>query len=101
MSQFAQLYTAATAEAVATINDELTYRERCYPCILAEETYSNALGEGGFEPTRGTTATVPLAGAPIFKMGDRVKVNGRSYRITGIDTDVASIDITLSSPEAR
>ena len=52
MSQFASAFTAATAEAIATINDTIEYRQVEYPCVLSEETYGNTLGEGGFEPGR-------------------------------------------------
>jgi hypothetical protein len=34
-------------------------------------------------------------------MGGIVKYAGRRYRIVGIDTDVASIDLTLQSPETK
>lgn len=101
MSQFAQAYTAGCTEAVGTIADEIEYRERCYRAVVGEETYSNQLGDGGFEPQRGLTATVLKAGAPDFRMGGIVKHAGRRYRIVGIDTDEASIDLTLQSPEQR
>jgi hypothetical protein len=99
MSQFAQAYTAAATEAVGTIRDEIEYRERCYLAVVGEETYGNALGEGGFEPQRSLTATVLRDGAPDFRMGGIVRFQGRRYRITGIDTDLATIDLTLQSPE--
>ena len=101
MSQFSQAYTAGCEESVATIADEIEYRERCYPAVVGEETYANQLGEGGFEPQRGLTATVLKEGAPDYRMGGIVKYAGRRYRIVGIDTDVASIDLTLQSPEQR
>jgi hypothetical protein len=34
-------------------------------------------------------------------MGGIVKYAGRTYRIVGIDTDIASIDLTLQSPDSR
>jgi hypothetical protein len=101
MSQFAQAFTAGSTEAVTTIADEIEHRERCYRAVVGEETFGNALGEGGFEAQRGLTATVLRAGAPAFRMGGIVKYAGRRYRITGIDTDAACIDLTLQSPEAR
>jgi len=101
MSQFAQAYTAGCTEAVGTIADQIEYRERTYKAVVGEETYANQLGEGGFEPSRGLTATVLKAGAPDFRMGGIVKFDGRRYRIVGIDTDEASIDLTLQSPEQR
>jgi hypothetical protein len=101
MSQFAQAYTAASTEAIGTIKDQIEYRERHYLAVVGEETYGNALGEGGFEPQRGLTATVLKAGAPTFRLGGIVKFQGRRYRITGIDTDLATIDLTLQSPEAK
>jgi hypothetical protein len=39
------------------------------------------------------------AGAPTFRLGGIVKYCGRRYRITGIDTDTATIDLTLQSPD--
>ena len=101
MSQFSQAYTAGCTEAVGTIRDKIEYRERTYLAVVGEETYANQLGEGGFEPSRGLTATVLKDGAPDFRMGGIVKYNGRRYRIVGIDTDTASIDLTLQSPEQR
>lgn len=101
MSQFAQAYTAASAEAIGTIRDEIEYRERCYLAVVGEETYGNALGERGFEAQRGLTATVLKAGAPAFRLGGIVKFQGRRYRITGIDTDTATIDLTLQSPDSK
>ena len=101
MSQFAQAYTAGCTEAVGTIADEIEYRERCYRAVVGEETYANQLGEGGFEPQRGLTATVLKAGAPDVRTGGIDKYAGRRYRIVGIDTDEASIDLTLQSPESR
>jgi hypothetical protein len=101
MSQFAQAYTAGCTEAVATIADEIEYRERCYRAVVGEETFANQLGDGGFEPTRGLTATVLRAGAPTYRMGGIVKYQGRRYRIVGIDTDEASIDLTLQSPDTK
>ena len=101
MSQFAQAYTAASTEAVGTIKDEIEYRERCYLAVVGEETYGNQLGEGGFEPQRGLTATVLKAGAPTFRLGGIVKFQDRRYRITGIDTDTATIDLTLQSPDSK
>jgi hypothetical protein len=101
MSQFAQAYTAASAEAIGTIRDEIEYRERRYLAVVGEETYGNALGEGGFEAQRGLTATVLKAGAPAFRLGGIVKFQDRRYRITGIDTDTATIDLTLQSPDAK
>jgi hypothetical protein len=101
MSQFAQAYSAASTEAIGTIKDEIEYRERHYLAVVGEETYGNALGEGGFEPQRGLTATVLKAGAPAYRLGGIVKFQGRRYRITGIDTDLATIDLTLQSPEAK
>jgi hypothetical protein len=105
MSQFASAFTAATAEAIATINDTIEYRQVEYSCVLSEETYGNTLGEGGFEPGREMSAMVALAGAPAYTLGARVKITSggvvRPYRITGIDTDVASITLRLASPDAR
>jgi hypothetical protein len=101
MSQFSQAYTAGCEEAVDTIRDHIEYRERTYLAVVGEETFANQLGEGGFEPQRGLTATVLKAGAPDYRMGGIVKYAGRRYRIVGIDTDVASIDITLQSPDAK
>jgi hypothetical protein len=101
MSQFAQAYTSASTEAVGTIRDQIEYRERHYLAVVGEETFGNALGEGGFEPQRGLTATVLKAGAPAYRLGGIVKFQGRRYRITGIDTDLATIDLTLQSPEAK
>jgi hypothetical protein len=101
MSQFAQAYTAASTEAIGTIKDQIEYRERHYLAVVGEETYGNALGEGGFEAQRGLTATVLKAGAPTFRLGGIVKFQDRRYRITGIDTDLATIDLTLQSPEAK
>jgi hypothetical protein len=101
MSQFSQAYTAGATEAVGTIADRIEYRERCYDAVVGEETYQNALGDGGFEATRGLTATVLKTGAPDFRMGGIVKYAGRRYRIVGIDTDIASIDLTLQAPDQR
>jgi hypothetical protein len=101
MSQFSQAYTAGCEEAVDTIRDHIEYRERTYLAVVGEETFANQLGEGGFEPQRGLTATVLKAGAPDYRMGGIVKYAGRRYRIVGIDTDVASIDLTLQSPDAK
>ena len=101
MSQFSQAYTAGCTEAVGTIADEIEYRERCYSAVVGEETYQNALGEGGFEAQRNLTATVLKAGAPDFRMGGIVKYCGRRYRIVGIDTDEASIDLTLQAPDQK
>jgi hypothetical protein len=101
VSQFSQLYTAATAEAVATIADTLTFDGADYPCVLSEETYGNALADGGFEPLREIRATVKSADAPTFAIGRRVTVNGREFRISGIDTDAASIDLRLQAPDQR
>jgi hypothetical protein len=101
MSQFAQAYTAASTEAIGTIKDQIEYRERHYLAVVGEETYGNALGEGGFEPQRGLTATVLKAGAPAFRLGGIVKFQDRRYRITGIDTDLATIDLTLQSPDTK
>jgi hypothetical protein len=101
MSQFAQAYSAASSEAITTIKDQIEYRERHYLAVVGEETYGNALGEGGFEAQRGLTATVLKAGAPAYRLGGIVKFQGRRYRITGIDTDLATIDLTLQSPEAQ
>ncbi len=105
MSQFSSAYTACTTEAIATINDTIEYRQVEYPCVLSEETYGNTLGEGGFEPGREMSAMVALDGAPDYTLGARVKITTgevtRAYRITGIDTDVASITLRLASPEAR
>jgi hypothetical protein len=101
MSQFSQAYTAGCEEAVGTIRDHIEYRERTYLAVVGEETYANQLGEGGFEPSRGLTATVLRVGALDYRMGGIVKYAGRRYRIVGIDTDEASIDLTLQSPEQR
>jgi hypothetical protein len=101
MSQFAQAYSAASTEAIGTIKDQIEYRERHYLAVVGEETYGNALGEGGFEPQRGLTATVLKAGAPAFRLGGIVKFQDRRYRITGIDTDLATIDLTLQSPDTK
>jgi hypothetical protein len=101
MSQFSQAYTAGCTEAVGTIRDQIEYLERCYDAVVGEETYGNALGEGGFEAQRGLTATVLKADAPSFRMGGIIKYAGRRYRIVGIDTDEASIDLTLQSPDSK
>jgi hypothetical protein len=101
MSQFAQAYTAASTEAIGTIKDQIEYRERHYLAVVGEETFGNALGEGGFEPQRGLTATVLKAGAPTFRLGGIAKFQGRRYRITGIDIDLATIDLTLQSPDTK
>jgi hypothetical protein len=101
MSQFAQAYTAASTEAVGTIKDQIEYRERTYLAVVGEETYGNALGEGGFEAQRGLTATVLKAGAPTYRLGGIVKFQDRRYRIVGIDTDLATIDLTLQSPDSK
>jgi hypothetical protein len=101
MSQFAQAYTAASTEAVGTIRDQIEYRERTYLAVVGEESYGNQLGEGGFEPQRGLTATVLKAGAPTYRLGGIVRFQDRRYRITGIDTDTATIDLTLQSPDSK
>lgn len=99
MSQFASVYGAAVAETVATIGDHLEYGQRTYACVLGEETYSNQLTDGGFEATREVTAMLAKDDAPIFKMGQRCKVNGRVYRIVAIDDDGKAIDLRLQSPD--
>ena len=101
MSQFAQTYAAGCVEAIGTIRDRIEYQEKQYDAVVGEETYQNALGEGGVEPSRGLTATVLKAGAPSFRMGGIVRYAGRRYRIVGIDTDAASIDLTLQSPDSK
>ena len=101
MSQFSQAYTAGATEAVGTIKDAISYLGTSYNAVVGEETFQNALGDGGFEATRGLTATVLKSGAPAFRMGGIVKYAGRRYRIVGIDTDTASIDLTLQSPESK
>ena len=101
MSQFAQAYTAGCTEAVGTIKDSITYNGTVYNAVVGEETYQNTLGDGGFEATRGLTATVLKTGAPSFRMGGIVTFSGRRYRIVGIDTDAASIDLTLQAPDQR
>lgn len=99
MSQFASVYGSAVAESVATIGDELEYGQRTYKCVLGEESYSNQLTDGGFEAVREVTAMLNKAAAPTFKMGQRVKVNGRSYRIVAIDDDGKALDLRLQSPD--
>jgi hypothetical protein len=99
VSQFSQAYTAGCAEAIDTIRDRVEYNGRFYDAVVSEETYANTLGEGGFEPQRGLTATVLKSAAPTFRMGGILKFNARRYRIVGIDTDEASIDLTLASPD--
>jgi hypothetical protein len=101
VSQFSQIYKAAVEETVETIGDTLTFDGEDYSCVLAEETYGNALADGGFEPMRETRATVASDGAPTFTIGRRVTINAREYRIVGIDTDAASIDLRLQAPDKR
>lgn len=101
MSQFAQAYTAGATEAVGTIKDAISYLGASYNAVVGEETFQNALGDGGFEATRGLTATVLKSGAPAFRMGGIVTFGGRRYRIVGIDTDLATIDLTLQAPDQR
>lgn len=101
MSQFSQLYAAATSEAVATIADKLTFDGAEYACVLSEETYGNSLTDGGFEPQREMRAILKLADAPTFRLGCRVTVNERAYRVVGIDTDAASVDLRLAAPDTK
>ena len=101
MSQFSQAYTAATIEAIATIDDLITYNGQNYQASVGEETYGNSLGDGGFEVSRTLTATVVKSTAPAFRLGGRVTYADKVYRITGIETDEASIDLSLTSPEAK
>jgi hypothetical protein len=101
MSQFSQLYGAATTEVIATIADTLIYKERAVSCVISEETYGNAIADGGFEPTRSMTALVRRDCGTRFRLGDRVTVDKKSYRIAGINTDEASIELTLQSPDQR
>lgn len=101
MSQFSKLYTAGATESVAMIADTLTYLQVGYDCVISQETYQNQLGDGGFAPVRTLTASVLLDGAPEFRMGGRVDVGGKQYRIVGIDTDNATVDLTLQSPDQR
>ena len=101
MSQFSQAYTAATIEAIGTIDDLITYNGQNYQASVSEETYGNSLGDGGFEVSRTLRATVVKSTAPGFRLGGRVNYNERVYRITGIETDEASIDLSLSSPDSK
>ena len=101
MSQFSSVYAASVAETVATIGDVLEYGERSYKCVLGEETYENTLTAGGFEPRRILSAMLRKDTAPTFKLGQRVKALGRSYRIVGIENDGGAIDLKLESPDAR
>ena len=101
MSQFSQAYTAATIEAIGTIDDTITYAGQDYSAVVGEETYGNNLADGGFEVSRGLRATLVKSTAPAFRLGGRVTYNERVYRITGIETDEASIDIVLNSPESK
>ena len=101
MSQFASLYGSAVAETVATIGDSLEYGQRTYKCVLGEETYSNAMADGGFEAVREVSAMLNKADAPTFKMGQRAKINGRSYRIVAIDDDGKAIDLRLQAPDQK
>ena len=50
---------------------------------------------------REVTAMLRKADCPDFKMGQRVKINDRSYRIVSIDDDGAAIDLRLQSPETK
>jgi hypothetical protein len=99
MSQFASVYGSAVAETVATIGDSLEYGQRNYACVLGEESYSNQLTDGGFEAVREVSAMLNKADAPTFKMGQRCKINGRTYRIVAIDDDGKAIDLKLQSPD--
>jgi hypothetical protein len=101
MSQFASVYGSAVAETITTIGDSLEYGQRHFPCVLGEESYGNNLGDGGFEAVREVTAMLRKADCPDFKMGQRVKINDRSYRIVSIDDDGAAIDLRLQSPETK
>ena len=105
MGQFASAFTSGVSGSVAIIGDSLEYRQIVYSCALGEENYGSTLGEGGFEVSREITASVPLANAPTFRLGDRVKITSasttRSFRITGIRTDEASVDLSLTSPETK
>lgn len=99
MSQFASVYGSGVAETVATIGDSLEYGQRTYACVLGEETYGNSLTDGGFEAVREVSAMLNKADAPTFKMGQRVKINDRVYRIVAIDDDGKAIDLKLQSPD--
>lgn len=99
MSQFASVYGSAVAETVATIGDTLEYGQRNYACVLGEESYSNQLTDGGFEAVREVSAMLNKADAPTFKMGQRCKIHGRTYRIVAIDDDGKAIDLKLQSPD--
>jgi hypothetical protein len=37
----------------------------------------------------------------MYRLGGIVKFQGRRYRITGIDADLATIDLTLQSPDTK
>jgi len=101
MTQFASVYGSAVAETVATIGDSLEYGQRSYACVLGEESYSNGLTDGGFEAVREVSAMLNKADAPTFKMGQRCKVNGRSYRIVSIQDDGKAIDLRLQAPDQK
>ena len=101
MSQFASVYGSAVAETVATIGDSLEYGQRNYACVLGEESYSNQLTDGGFEAVREVSAMLNKADAPTFKMGQRAKINGRSYRIVSIQDDGKAIDLRLQAPDQK
>ena len=105
MGQFASAFTSGVSGSVAVIGDSIEYRQATYACVIGEENYGNSLGEGGFEVSREITASVPLAGAPTFKMGDRVKLTSggvaRQFRIGSIRTDEASVDLSLTSPDTK
>jgi hypothetical protein len=101
MSQFASVYGSAVAETIATIGDSLEYGQKHFACVLGEESYGNNLGDGGFEAVREVTAMLRKADAPDFKMGQRAKINGRTYRIVAIDDDGAAIDLRLQSPDSK
>lgn len=101
MSQFADAYGAAVAETVATIGDQIEYGQRTYKCVLGEESYSNQLADGGFEATRQVSAMLNKSHAPTFKLGQRAKINGRTYRIVSIEDDGHAIDLRLQAPDQK
>lgn len=101
MSQFVTAYGSAVSETVNFIGDFLEYGQRRFACVLGEQSFANNLTDGGFAAVREVTAMLRKADCPDFKMGQRVKIADRTYRIVSIEDDGSAIDLRLQSPESK
>jgi hypothetical protein len=95
---FFEINSTAAQQSIAYMGRQFTFRSSVYKGILNELSADPNLELGANMPAIVAALYVRKNGFPVPQVGELLTYEGKTYRITSIQTDVISYTLNLTDP---